>query len=150
MAIFDVMYQLMDNKAVTASAASEDILDLVVEDVNLGAGTPLFLNVKVGDEDFDSGADDGTLTIAFCYDTVAPIDGSSIVEFQTAAIAEATMTAGTWLVRQSLPINLDPESIVGLYFTVAGSGNFTAGKIDAWISTESMSDFNTQVATSNI
>jgi len=150
MAIFDAMYELSDDQAITASAASTNILDLVVEDVNLGAGTPYFLNVKVGSEDFDSGADDGTLTISFRYDTVAPIDGSSIVEFQTAAIAEATMVAGTWLVRQSLPVNLDPESIVGVYYTVAGSGNFTAGKVNAWVSTESYSDFNTQVATSNI
>ena len=153
MAIFDAMFQFSGNttaagQALTATAASEDILDWTDSDLEMGAGEPLWLNVRVGVE-LDSSADGATLTIALCHDSVAPIDGSSIVIFQTAAIAEASCTAGASLLRMPLPVNVDEGQILGLYYTVAGE-NFTSGSIYAWIDHGSQSSYDTQVSESNI
>jgi hypothetical protein len=149
MAIFDAMFELSDNQTVTTTTASTDILDLVVEDIELGAGEPLYLNVRVGTTAFSTGGDnDGTLTVALVYDTAAPVDGSSTVIYQTAALAEANLTAGAWIIRMALPVNVDEESIVGLYYTTANT--LTAGTIDAWIDHGPQSSYDTQVSTSNI
>ena len=150
MALLDAKFELSDNQAITATAASEDIIDMTLADKEMGAGTPMYLNVKVGTTDFDSGADDGTLVVALVYDTVAPVDGSSLVKIQTVAFTEATLLAGTWLLRVSLPVTFDDGRIVGLYYTVGGSGDFTAGTVDAWIDNGPQSSYNTQVAESNI
>ena len=149
MALFDVMFELSDEQTITTTAASEDILNFVVENVEIGAGSPMWLNVRVGATAFTTGGgNDGTLTVALCYDTAAPIDGNSTIIYQTAALAEANLTAGTWILRMPLPYNVDEESIVGLYYTTANS--ITAGTIDAWIDQGPSSSFNTQVTTSNI
>ena len=149
MAIFDAMFELSDNQTITTAAASTNILDMVYENLEMGAGTPLWLNVKVGATAFTTGGDnDGTLTVALVYDTVAPVDGSSTVIYQTAALAEANLTAGAWILRMPLPYNFDEESIVGLYYTTANT--ITAGTVDAWIDNGSQSSYDTQVTTSKI
>ena len=153
MAIFDPMFQFSGNttstgQALTATAASEDILDVTLSDLELGAGESLWLNVRVGVE-LDSSADGASLTVALVTDTAAPIDGSSIVKFQTAAIEEASLTAGAWILRVPLPVDIDADRIIGLYYTVSGE-NFTSGSIYAWLDNGSQSSFDTQVTTSNI
>jgi len=149
MAIFDAMLEFSEDQTVTTTAVSDNIIDLVVSDVNLGAGYPMWLNVEVGTTAFTTGGDeDGTLTVSLRYDTVAPIDGSSTVKYQTAAINELVLTAGTPIIRMPLPVAVDEERIIGLYYTTAN--DITAGSINAWIDNGSSSDFNTQVAESNI
>lgn len=148
--IYEDKLELSDAQDITGSAASEDILAWSPEDKNFGAPGDMWLNVRVAGTAFDSAADDGTLTIELSYDTVAPIDADSTVIYQTAAIAEAAMTAGAWLLRMPLPMNFDEDGVIGLFYTVAGSGNFTAGNLNAWISHSGQTDFDTQVMDSNI
>lgn len=149
MAIFDAMFELSDGQTVTTTTASENIFDLVVENIELGGGEPLWLNVRVGETAFTTGGDnDGTLTVALVYDTAAPVDGSSTVIYQTRAIPEASLTAGAWVLRMPLPANVDEESIVGLYYTTANT--ITAGTINAWIDHGSQSSYDLQITTSNI
>ena len=149
MAIFDALLELSDDQAVTVTAVGTNSLDFQAADLEMGAGEPMYLNVKVGSEDFDSGADDGTLTVALVYDATA-LDTSSTVIYQTIALADATLLAGTWIMRMSLPVAVDKGRFVGILYTVAGSGAFTAGKINAWIDNGPQSSYNTQVAESNI
>jgi len=154
MAIFDAMLEFSDGQLLTGSAAASNVLDLQAADLELGAGTPMYLNVKVGTA-LTSAGSGATLTIALCNDADATIDGSSTIVFQTDAIAEAACTAGAYLVRMALPVNFDKDwgadsgQYLGVYYTVAGE-NFTAGTIDAWIDNGPQSGYNTQVTTSNI
>lgn len=155
MAIFDAMFEFSDNQLVTnvglgtsTTGASTNILDFTQADLEMGAGEPVWLNVRVGTADIDTSGDNGTLVVALVYDTAAPVDGSSTVIYQTPALAEANLTAGTWILRMPLPYNVDDGRIVGLHFTTANT--ITAGTIDAWLDHGPQSSYDTQVTTSNI
>jgi len=153
MAIFDAMLELSDDQDISQSAgtyASTDILDFTQADLEMGAGEPLWLNVKMGTEALDSSGGAATLVVALCHDTVAPIDSSSTVIYQTAALAEGTGTAvGAWILRMPLPYNVEDGRIVGLLYTIAGETS-TTGTVDAWIDHGPQSSYDTQVSASNI
>lgn len=149
MAIFDVYGELSDAQAITTTAASEDIIDLTLADKEFGVpADKLYLNI-VCNTTFAGNS--GTLTIALVHDTVAPIDGSSTVRYQTPAfaISSAQLTAGATILSMPLPVDVDEERIIGLYYTV-GNGPFTSGKIDAWIGAPMQSAYNAQTASSNV
>jgi len=151
MAIFDAMFEFSDDQDISQAAgtvASTNIIDWTQADLEMGAGEPLWLNVRIGTE-VDSGTDTGTLVVALCHDTVAPIDSSSTVIYQTAAIAETAMAAGDWILRMPLPYNVDEGRITGLLYTIGGETTDT-GTIDAWIDHGPQSSFDTQVSASNI
>ena len=131
MAIFDAMFEFSDGQSLTASAAATNVIDMQAADLEMGAGTPIWLNVKVGTE-LDSAGEAATLTIALVGDTDATIDGSSIVVQQSKQYAESECTAGAWLLRVPLDVDFDTNRYVGIYYTV-GTENFTSGTIDAWL-----------------
>ena len=152
MAIFDAMFDLSDDQDVSqtvGTVASTDIIDWTLADKEMGAGEPLWLNVKMGDEALDSAEGTATLQVALCHDTIAPIDSSSTVIYQTPAIAEASLTVGAWILRMPLPYNVDDGRITGLLYTIAGTTS-TTGTVDAWIDHGPQSSFDTQVSASNI
>ena len=152
MAIFDKMFELSDAQSVamaTGSTTSDFVIDFTQADLNMGAGEPLYLNVRM-DTALASGTSNSTLQVAVCYDTAAPIDGSSTVIYQTPALSEGDDTAaGKYLLRMPLPYNIDDGRIAGILYSVAGTTS-TAGSVDAWIDYGSETDYNTQVSTSNI
>ena len=123
MAIFDAMFELSDDQDISqavGSVASTNIIDFQAAGLEMGAGEPVYLNVRIGTEAVAEveGATTGacTLVVALVSDTVAPIDGSSIVKYQTAALAETALTAGAWVLRMALPVDVDANRIVGLYY----------------------------------
>lgn len=131
MAIIDSKLFLSNTpQALTASAASEDVIDLgEAQTLGIGGGTPVRLVVEVGTE-LDSAADGATLTIAVVDDTALPIDGSSNVIVQSEAIPEASLVAGY---RKELVIPEEPHGrYLGVYYTV-GEEDFTSGTVYAWI-----------------
>ena len=145
MAIFDAMLEFSDAQVLTDSdAASTNILDWVNSDLEMGAGEPLWLNVQVGDA-FTSGTN---IVFSLRQDSVAPIDSSSIVIYQTPAILEASLTAGAWIIRMPLPYNVDEGRILGLFYD--STGTHATGTINAWLDHGPQSSFDTQVSTSNI
>ena len=145
MAIFDAMFEFSDAQAITADAASDNILDWTQADLEMGAGEPLWLNVRVGPDDFAGGT---SLIVSLRHDSVAPIDASSVVIYQTMAVAQENLTAGAWIIRMPLPYNVDEGRILGLWYD--DTGTFSAGAIDAWLDHGPQSSHNTQVTTSNI
>jgi hypothetical protein len=152
MAIFDAMFELSDDQDISQAAgtvASTDIIDWTQADLEMGAGEPLWLNVRMGTEALDSAGGAATLVVALCHDTVAPIDSSSTVIYQTAALTETICTAGAWLLRMPLPYNVDDGRINGLLYTIAGETS-TTGTIDAWVDHGPQSSYDTQVSASNI
>jgi len=143
MAIFDAMFELSSTQVLTdSSAASTNIIDWTAADLEMGAGEPIWLNVQVA-ATFGGGT---SVTVALVQDAAAPVDGSSIVIYQTPAIT--SLTAGQWIMRMPLPYNVDEQQIMGLYYTVAGT--YTKGSLHAWLDHGPQSSFDTQVTTSNI
>lgn len=153
MAIFDAMLELSDDQDIGANTASSteastDVLNFTQADLEMGAGEPLWLNVKMGTEALlSTGA--ATLTVALCRDTDGTIDSSSTVIYQTPAIAKASLTAGAWILRMPLPYNIDEDAYVGLLYTV-GTATTSAGTVDAWIDHGPQSSYDVQVSASNI
>lgn len=147
MAIFDVMFEFSDAQSILgADAQSTDVLDWGsgMEDLEMGAGTPIWLNIKIGT------AFAGGTSIAFSVytHTAATSINSGTQIYTTPAIATASLTANTWVLRMPLPVNCDENRYLGLYYDVTGT--MTAGTIDAWLDHGPQSSFDTQVATSNI
>ena len=139
------MFEFSDDQVVTDSdVASTNIVDFTLSDLEMGAGQPYWLNIRVGTA-FAGGT---SIVFSLRHDSVAPIDGSSTVIYQTAAITTATLVAGHWVIRMPLPVNVDEERIVGLFYDVTGTMN--AGTINAWLDNGPQSSFDTQTTTSNI
>ncbi len=155
MAIFDAMLEFSDEQDISqaaGTAVATNQLDLVISDVNIGGGEPLWLNVRIGTEAVAEvdGATTGacTLVVALVYDDTA-VDASSIVKYQTRALTETELTAGAWILRMPLPVAIDEEQYVGLVYTIGGATS-AKGTINAWLDNGSSTDYNTQIADSNI
>lgn len=96
-------------------------------DIGKGNKIPLLVQVTTA---FDSSADDGTLTIAIQLDSTTTFTPDATIDLGT--FAEADLVAGFQIPFEVVP-NVDMR-YARLYYTVAGSGNFTAGAITAGIS----------------
>ncbi len=153
MAIFDAMFELSDDQdigALTATevAASSNVINWSGSDLEMGAGEPLWLNIRMGTEAFLSTAA-ATLTVALKRETDGTIDTDSTTVWTTPAIAKGSLTAGAWIMRMPLPYNIDEDAFMGLLYTVS-THPASAGKVDAWIDHGPQSSYDTQVSESNI
>ncbi len=153
MAIFDAMFELSDDQdlgALTATevAASSNVINWSGSDLEMGAGEPLWLNIRMGTEAFLSTAA-ATLTVALKREVNGTIDTDSTTVWTTPAIAKGSLTAGAWIMRMPLPYNIDEDAFMGLLYTV-GTHPASAGKVDAWIDHGPQSSYDTQVSASNI
>ncbi len=147
MAILDAMFEFSDAQEITDSdAASTNILDWTLADLEMGSGEPLWLNIRVGIA-FTGGTG---ITFSLRQDTVAPIDSSSIVIWQSRKllVGSSELVAGEWVMRMPLPANVDDARILGLFYDTDGTHG--TGTINAWIDHGSQSSHDTQVTTSNI
>lgn len=127
--IIDRFNEYSDAQAVTASAASTNVVDL--DAAGNIEGKPYYLHVKVNTSATASG--DATVTFALQTDSDEAF-GSATTLWTSAAIGKAALTAGTEVVR--LPINGMPiKRHTRVYYTVA-TGPLTAGKFDAFLSAD--------------
>jgi hypothetical protein len=153
--MFDAMFEFSDNQDISqaqGSVASTNTLDWQAADLEMGAGEPIWLNVRIGTAFAEvEGATNGasTLVVALCNDSVDPIDGSSTVLYQTRALPETALTARAWVLRMPLPVDVDSDRILGLYYTIGGATS-AVGTIDAWLDHGPQSSYDTQVSASNI
>lgn len=138
--IFDKQTLFSDAQAITASAGSTNTIDLgatgtvygnsvaLSRDIGPGKEIPILVQVVTA---FDSVADDETLTVALQLDTTDTITPDKTITLGTLTNAQLKV-AGT-----RIPFRVVPDGVnlryARLYYTVAGSGNFTAGKITAGI-----------------
>jgi hypothetical protein len=148
MAIFDAMLEFSDNQAITTDADSTNVVDFSNTDLEMGAGEPVWLNIRVGATDFDSAGDNGTLQFGLYSHTATTSLNSGTLLWQSSAIAEASLTAGAWITRIPLPYNCDENRYLGIYYNQTNT--FTAGNVDAWLDHGPQSSYDTQVTTSNI
>lgn len=141
--------------AITVDAIS-DVLDLLVVSgainagdtggpganatIDIGAGTPLYMHILVTTA-FTTG-DAGVLTVTLESDSTADLATSATVhDTYTTEATAASLTAGLWIAKGvPLPTG-DYERYLGLRY-VTTTGDMTAGKVSAWISTNRMDTRN--------
>lgn len=138
--IFDTRLLFSNAQAITASAASTDFIDLgamgrvagaaadLPRDAGKGEPVPILIQVV---EVFDSVADDETLTVAIQLDSTTTFTPDKTIGLGTITNAQLK-TLGHQLPVQYLPDGIDLR-YARLFYTVAGSGNFTAGRLTAGI-----------------
>lgn len=132
--ILDNQTLFSDRQAVTASAASTNVIDLgpinlgMVRDIGPGTAIPVLLQVV---ENFTA-AGAATLTVAIQVDDNSAFSSPKTVH-TTAAIPVATLKAGYQLPLDWIPRGTD-ERFMRLNYTVA-TGPFTAGRITAGVTT---------------
>ncbi len=125
--MLDAKLIFSDDQAITATAVSTNVIDLGAYEEALGEEENLRLRVTVS-EDFDSAADDGTLTVQCLQDGDAtPSDQWA----ESMAVPEATLVAGYTIMDIGLPTY--HQRYMSVNYVVAGSGNFTSGKVNAYI-----------------
>lgn len=123
--IIDKALQVSDAQAVTASAASTDVIDTGVANRAIGDVTSLAAVITVD----ESATAVGAATVTFSLQDSA--DNSSFADVvASAAIGKAALTAGKQAAVFKLPPNL--RRYIRVYYTVA-TGPLTAGKFSAQV-----------------
>lgn len=124
--MYDKLNTFGTDQAVTATAASTDIIDLGATR-DLGNGEPLELVVLVTETATSGGS--STVTIDLQTDDNSSFSSAATLA-SSGAIAKASITAGTELFRIKVPLNV--ERYLRLYYTVA-TADLTAGKFTAFL-----------------
>ena len=137
MAILDAKLSLSDAQALSATDRSEGQLDLGAANLQIGAGTPLYLNIRVNAVGTGSGTGNAWTIGLYTHDaSMSEATGSEIVRFIT-TVAGEELTAGLWIYRGSIPLEV-LQQFVALRYTETGTATAT---IDAWISLDAQSSF---------
>ncbi len=153
MAIFDAMFEFMDDAQLTGSGTTLYLpistwkeLDWITEDLEMGAGQPLYLNIRVGTTAYSGGT--SVNFFLACDNASSGHDSDSNIVLQSGIRPTASLTAGAWALRVALPVDVDAERymVIGTTF----DGNVSAGTINAWIDHGPQSSYDTQVSESNI
>lgn len=139
----DKQNEFSDAQAVTATAISTNVIDLFAGTTSgavnntlrdIGSGQDVYL-VVITQTAITDASSDATLVVSLESDSTENLATSPTVHFTTAAMAFADYSpAGTVLVAVKLPFG-DYERYLGIRYTVA-SGPFTAGAIDAFLTTD--------------
>ena len=149
MAIFDAMFEFSDNQDAfdtDDTVFSTNVIDLQAYDLELGAGTPLYLNVRVGTVAFTGGT---SIQVVVRSDTdAAQTGGDDIYSSEAFAVDDAESAIGAWLVRVPLDVDFDKNQYLYVAYTNVGAN--TAGKVNTWIDHGPQSSYDTQVNASNI
>lgn len=124
--ILDKKHIFSDGQAITSSAISENTIDLGAENLDIGQGNPVYLEIWL-DTAFDTSAN--TLTITLQDGTTV----GGVADIMTVLEATATsslLAANVGLLRKiSLPNDLKRH--LALYYTVSSA--LTSGKINAFL-----------------
>ncbi len=155
MAIFDAMFELFDDAILIGTSTTDYNAGTAVEidwtqaDLEMGAGTPLWLNIRVGTTAYSPTTAADTVDFKlFADDTTEGHDSDSKIVLASGARETSTLTAGAWVLRVPLPVDVDAKRFLQLGATFNEAT--TEGTIDAWIDHGPQSSYDTQVSESNI
>lgn len=123
--IMDNKLVFSDAQAITATAASANIIDCGVANANLGEGSPLIIRLMVEETFLAAGA--ATLIISLQHGASDPPSTSLLL---VASIAKEALVKGAYIPEIKIPD--EHLRFLRLYYEV-GTGPFTAGKITAFI-----------------
>lgn len=136
----DKQAEFSDGQAVTATAISTNVMDLISNSSgknalrDIGTGQDVYLVVMTTVAATDTGSD-ATLAVTLESDSTADLATSATVHFSTGTLAFAAFSpAGTVLAAVKLPKG-EYERYLGVRYTVA-SGPLTAGNFDAFLTTD--------------
>lgn len=123
MPLVDAILIFSDEQAITATAASTNVIDFGEANANLGAGTPLIINFIIT----EAFATLTSLQISLQQGATST-PATDLVNLP--AIAAANLTKGAYIPEIMIPSQ--HLRYMRLYYTIAGS-NATKGKIFAYI-----------------
>ena len=126
--MIDAKLIFSEAQAITASAASTNVLNMGVANANLG-DAPLKVRFIV-ETTFDSTNDTATLTIALQHSATDFGGTDVLVQGAAHAISATTLIKGVYLPEFAIP--KEHMQYLRLYYTV-GTQSFSAGKLTAWI-----------------
>lgn len=135
MAILDTTNEFSDAQAVTASAISTNVIDLLPAAIggniltDLGATDEIYLSIFVQTTATSAGA--STVTFSLESDSTVDLATSATVHWTSSAVAKASLVAGYKVATICLPQG-SYERYLGLRYTVA-TADLTAGKFDAFL-----------------
>jgi hypothetical protein len=155
MALYDAMFEMMDDAQLIGTsttdynAATAIEIDWGAAGLEMGAGEPLYFNLRVGTTAYSpTTADDLVTFILTADDTSSGHDSSSDVVLSSGPRQASTLTAGAWILRVPLPVNVDSKRYLQLGATFNEAT--VAGTVNCWIDNGSPSSYDTQVSASNI
>ena len=127
MSILDNKLKFSDQQAITAAAASTNVLDMGAAR-DLGTGTPLYVCLNV-DETFDDTGDNTTYEVKLQTDDDEAF--GSATDAQVLFTLAANLAAGS---KKCMPLapGLVNERYLRLYFTPT-NGDASAGKVTAFL-----------------
>lgn len=131
--IQDALNTFSGSQAVTAAAASTDVIDLIATR-KIAAGRPLFIHVECVTTMTDSGSDSSLAVRLEADDDEAFGSPTNIGTIGTFA---AVATAGAELAKYVIP-NTVTERYIRVYYTPA-NGNLSAGAFTAFVTENPLS-----------
>lgn len=150
MAIQDNKLVLLDGYTLAALTTTTALLSTQIDfgaaDLNIGAGTPLYLNILCGETAVGGGS---PVTKFKLYTNAASVATASAMKadgellMATSGINTNTLSAGEFIWRHTIPVNADDGRILALIISQTGA-DVSSGIIDAWISLEAETDFGLQ------
>lgn len=159
MALFDAMFEFYDDATLVGSSATNSgydyvgttakTLDWIAADLEMGAGEPVWLNIRVGTTAYaPTTAGDRVNFILFADTASVSHDSDSDVVISSGEREASTLTANAWVLRVPLPVDVDTKQ----YLSLGAHFNeiTTAGTINAWLDHGPQSSHDTQVSASNI
>jgi hypothetical protein len=137
--ILDERSEFADALALNTGAAGKyligDVIDLGSIGRNIGTGRPIYLVITVDTLPTSGGAATAAFTLASDAQAAIAVDGTETAHFTTKAFAIAEMAAGAVLAVIALPLGGPTyERFLGIIQTT-GTAAFTAGKINAFLTT---------------
>lgn len=152
MAIFDAMFELFDDAILIATSTFDYVgttvktIDFINYDLEMGAGTPIWINIRVGTTAYVGGTNARFVLFADTLSVSHDANSDQVLSTGWRPITE--LTAGAWILRCPLPVKIDDARYLSL--GIETDGATTAGTIDAWLDHGPQSSHGTQVSTSNI
>ncbi len=149
MSIMDILCEFSDGQSLASldgsSVISTDVVDLAAQDLDFGAGEPIYLCVKIG-----TACAGGTSVQFRLYGHTTTTVNSGTMVHDSGAIGISTLVAGFEVMRVPLDVRVDDHGrYIGMYYTAVGT--MTAGTVDAYLALSATSARNAnQVRSSNI
>lgn len=138
MAIMDAKLVFSDCQTICFTAAAQtqtistNIVDLGAEDLDIGAGTPLYLNIRIGPTiDVPGRPVTGDLTFKLKTATGSAFNNTgTLIERRLLA---SQITAGKWIMR--LPIPQETNRYLRLMYVKGATGTgYTSLTVSGWLS----------------
>ncbi len=151
MAIIDALFDFWDDLTVTTTngtttptASAVKTLNFINSDLEMGSGTPMYFNARVGTTEITG----TTIKMQLVAHPTIDAAGTGLVVLDSGAITiGASLAPGTWLARMAIPVDVDAEKFLVVKMVATGT---VTGKINAWLDYGPQSSYDTQVSTSNI